>query len=177
MKKGFTIIILAEDRTGLLVRVAGIFSRRRIVIESLDVAPSEAAGICRFTITVTETEEVTRKLVQQIDKQVDILKTFFYADEEVVWQEQVLYSTKTNSINEILKSGVRYVATYEEYAVFETTGTASSINTLTGMLRPYLTAVVKGGRISMTNYSFLHKELREMEEKETEEMDADNVIV
>jgi len=75
---------------GLLVRLTGILSRRRIPIESLNVVAAEVEGIYRLTIVITETEEVTIKLMQQIDKQVDVFESFFQSNEEAVPREQVL---------------------------------------------------------------------------------------
>lgn len=77
-----------------------MFLRRRIQIESLLVAPSGVEGIHRFTIVITETEEETRKLLLQIDKQVDVFKTFYYSNSDVVWQEQVLFKV-SNTINKL----------------------------------------------------------------------------
>ncbi|HEV7622484.1 MAG TPA: ACT domain-containing protein, partial [Flavisolibacter sp.] len=58
MKQEFTITVYTENQIGLLNRIAIIFSRRKISIESINSSPSEADGIYRFTLVVTETEEV-----------------------------------------------------------------------------------------------------------------------
>ncbi|MEJ7661491.1 MAG: ACT domain-containing protein [Hymenobacter sp.] len=49
---------------GLLNRIAIIFSRRKINIESLNVSPSEIEGIHRFNIVIVETEEVVAEAGQ-----------------------------------------------------------------------------------------------------------------
>ena len=61
-KQDYTITVYTENQVGLLNRIAIIFSRRKINIESLNVSPSEAEGIHRFTIVISETEDVVRKL-------------------------------------------------------------------------------------------------------------------
>ena len=73
MKKEFTITVYTENQVGLLNRIAIIFSRRKINIDSLNVSPSEVESIHRFTIVINETEEVVRKLCFQIEKQVEVL--------------------------------------------------------------------------------------------------------
>jgi acetolactate synthase-1/3 small subunit len=60
-KQEFTITVYTENQIGLLNRIAIIFSRRKINIESLNSSPSEVDGIYRFTIVISETEEVVRK--------------------------------------------------------------------------------------------------------------------
>ncbi|MEI9933372.1 MAG: acetolactate synthase small subunit [Ferruginibacter sp.] len=67
MKQEFTITVYTENQVGLLNRIAIIFSRRKINIESLNTSPSEIEGIHRFTIVINEFEEVVRKLCRQIE--------------------------------------------------------------------------------------------------------------
>lgn len=94
-----------------------------------------------------------------------------------MWREQVLYSAKRDSIKEMVKSGLRYVDSFEAYAVFETTGTADAIKNVTAALGPSLTSVAKGVRVSLTNESFLHRELRQLEESTKRVHDVENVII
>ena len=68
----YTITVFSENTVGLLNQITIIFTRRGINIETLSVSPSALKGIHKFTITVLATEEVVRKVVQQIDKRVDI---------------------------------------------------------------------------------------------------------
>ncbi len=103
MKKAFTIVIYTENTMGLLVRLIGIFSRRRILIESLNVVAAEVEGIYRFTIVITETEEVTIKLMQQIDKQVDVFESFFQSGEEAMPKDEFLL--KINNANKEIERG------------------------------------------------------------------------
>ncbi|MFN5649319.1 MAG: ACT domain-containing protein, partial [Sphingobacteriales bacterium] len=50
MKQEYTITVYTENQIGLLNRIAIMFSRRKINIESLNTSPSEVEGIHRFTI-------------------------------------------------------------------------------------------------------------------------------
>jgi acetolactate synthase-1/3 small subunit len=59
-RKEYTITLYTENSIGLIGRISGIFSRRKINIESLNTSPSEAEGIHRFSHY--ETEDVVRKL-------------------------------------------------------------------------------------------------------------------
>jgi acetolactate synthase I/III small subunit len=76
-----------------MVRITSMIARRRIHVERLNVSSGEIEGIQRLTMVINETEEVIRKLVLQIDKQVDVFKTLYYPDEDALRQQQVVYKT------------------------------------------------------------------------------------
>src|ERR1700744_2094068 len=99
-KQEFTITVYTENQVGLLNRIAIMFSRRKINIESLNTSPSEIEGIHRFTIVINEFEEGVRKLCRQIEKQVEVLKAYYNTNEEVIWQELALYKVPTDVIAE-----------------------------------------------------------------------------
>ena len=91
-KQEYTITVYTENQIGLLNRIAIIFSRRKINIESLNTSPSEIdSGFIRFTIVINEMEDVVRKLCRQIEKQVEVLKAYYNTNEEIVWQELAMY--------------------------------------------------------------------------------------
>src|ERR1700741_5532069 len=96
MKQEYTVTVYTENQVGLLNRIAIIFSRRKINIDSLNTSPSEIEGIHRFTIVINEFEEVVRKLCRQIEKQVEVLKVYFNTNEEIVWQGLALYKVSTD---------------------------------------------------------------------------------
>jgi len=128
-KQEFTVTVYTENQIGLLNRIAIIFSRRKINIDSLNTSPSEVEGIHRFTIVINEAEDVVKKLVRQIEKQVEVLKAYFNTMDEIVWQELALYKVSTEEITEKVKVerllrqyGARAIAIRKDYIVFETTG-------------------------------------------------------
>ena len=87
----------------MLNRIAIIFSRRKINIESLNTSPTEVDSVHRFTIVINEIEEVVKKLCRQIEKQVEVLKAYYNTEEEIVWQELALYKVSTDAIAEKVK--------------------------------------------------------------------------
>src|SRR5258706_15315148 len=103
MKKEFTITVYTENQIGLLNRIAIIFSRRKINVDSLNTSPTEVESVHRFTIVINEVEDVVRKLCRQIEKQVDVLKAFYNTEDEIVWQELALYKVPTDEIAEKIK--------------------------------------------------------------------------
>ncbi len=183
MKKEFTITVYTENHIGLLVRIATIFSRRKINIESLNTSPSEAEGIHRFTIVIDETEEVVRKLARQIEKQVEVLKAYYNTDEEIVWQELALYKVPTDEIAEkvqverlLREHGARAVVIRKDYTIFETSGHRAETENLVQVLAPYgLIEFVRSARVAIIkNSKGFHEKLKEFDEAEPAEELVEN---
>lgn len=172
MKQEYTITVYTENQIGLINRIAIIFSRRKINIESLNTSPSEVEGIHRFTIVINETEDVVRKLCRQIEKQVEILKAYYNTNEEIIWQEMALYKVSTDEIAEKVKVerllreyGARAVVIRKDYTVFETTGQREETDKLVEVLEPYgLIEFVRSARVAIIKGSKgFHEKLKEFE--------------
>jgi len=173
MKQEYTITVYTENHIGLLNRIAIIFSRRKINIESLNTSPSEVEGIHRFTIVIHEVEEVVKKLIRQIEKQVEVLKAYYNNNDEIVWQELALYKVSTDKVIEDVKVerllreyGARAVVIRKDYTVFETSGHREEINNLIAVLGPLgLIEFVRSARVAIINDSSgFHEKLTEFEE-------------
>jgi acetolactate synthase-1/3 small subunit len=172
-REEFTITVYTENTIGLLNRIAIIFSRRKINIESMNTSPSEIDGIHRFTIVINETEEVVSKLVRQIEKQVEVLKAYYNTCDEIVWQELALYKVPTDEIAEKVKVerllreyGARAVVIRKDYTVFETTGHREETDRLIKVLEPFgLIEFVRSARVAIIKESSgFHEKLKEFEE-------------
>jgi acetolactate synthase-1/3 small subunit len=158
MIKTFNISVFTENSIGMLSRISLIFTRRHINIESITASPSELEGIHRYTIVVNETLEQVKKVVGQIEKQVDVLKAFYHSDEEVVYQEIALYKIPTKQL--AIKGGAerilrnhyaRILAIEEEFTIIEQTGQQDEIKKLFDELKPYgLLEFVGSGRVAIS---------------------------
>ncbi|MBA4258846.1 MAG: acetolactate synthase small subunit [Chitinophaga sp.] len=178
MKKEYTITVYTENQVGLLNRIAIIFSRRKINIDSMNVSPSEVESIHRFTIVINETVEVVRKLCLQIEKQVEVLKAYFNTNDEIIWQEMALYKVPTDAVAEKLQVerllreyGARAVVIRKDYTIFETTGHREETDRLIQFLEPYgLIEFVRTARIAIIKASSgFHEKIREFEAVEPAE--------
>ncbi|HWJ02436.1 MAG TPA: acetolactate synthase small subunit [Verrucomicrobiae bacterium] len=183
MKKEFTITVYTENQVGLLNRIAIIFSRRKMNVESLNSSPSEVEGIHRFTIVIHETEDIVSKLVRQIEKHVEVLKAYYNTPDEIVWQELALYKVSTDEITEKVKVerllreyGARVVAIRKDYTVFETTGHREETDRLISVLEPYgLIEFVRSARIAIIKSSRgFHEKIKEFEAMAPSEVPVEN---
>jgi acetolactate synthase I/III small subunit len=175
MKQEYTITVHTENHIGLLNRIAIIFSRRKINVESMNTSPSEISGIHRFTIVITESEEVVIKLVRQIEKQVEVLKCRYNTNEEIIWQEFALYKVSTEEIFEKIKVerllreyGARAVVIRKDYTIFEVSGHREETERLVKFFEPYgLIEFVRSARVAITKASKgFHDKLKEFEKAE-----------
>lgn len=171
-KQEYNIIVYAENRIGLLNRIAIIFSKRKINIESLNTSPTEIEGIHRFNIVINESHEVVRKLARQIEKQIEVLKVYSNTNDEIIWQELALYKVPTNEIAEkvtverlLRQFGASAVVIRKDYTVFAVTGHREETDALVKALEPYqLIEFVRSARIAIIkNSAGFHEKLKEFE--------------
>ncbi len=164
-----------ENQIGLLNRIAIIFTRRKINIDSLNTSPSEIESIHRFNIVINETEDVVRKLCRQIEKQVEVLKVYYHTNADVIWQEMALYKVPADIIAEkasverlLRENGARAVVIRKDYIVFETTGHREETDNLISVLQPFgLIEFVRSARIAIIKDSEgFNRKLREFEQME-----------
>lgn len=182
-KQEYTITVYTENHIGLLNRIAIIFTRRKINIDSLNTSPSEVPGIHRFNIVIDETEEVVQKLVRQIEKQVEVLKAYYHTNDEVIWQEMALYKVPTPEIAEkavverlLRENGANAIAIRTDYTVFEATGHREETDRLIKVLEPFgLIEFVRSARIAIIKESKgFHEKIKEFEYYEPGKMVKEN---
>ena len=80
--KEYTLSVLTENKAGLLNHITIIFNRRKINIDSLNVSTTEVKGVSRFTIVVKSNKEKIIKILNQINKLIDVLGAFLYEEGE-----------------------------------------------------------------------------------------------
>lgn len=158
MEKEFTISVFSENMAGLLQRVVSVFTRRHINIESLTTSKSSIEGIHRFTIVVKVREDQVQKLVAALDKQVDVIKAFYYNTSEIVHQEVALYKIPTSvfangdETEKLIRAhNARILSIEPEYIVVEKTGHQEETERL---LREFekngIYEFVRSGRVAIT---------------------------
>ena len=157
----YTISIYTEDNVGLLNRISAIFLKRHINIISITSSESEISNIFRFIIVVQVNFNQVKKLVKQIEKQIEVIAAFYHTDDETIFLETALYKVKSESLfeerqiqNIIKESRANMVTVKPEYFVIEKTGWREETEDLYQKLKPYgLLQFVRSGRISVSKKS------------------------
>lgn len=156
--KIYTITIYTENNVGLLNRVSGIFLKRHINIESINASSSEIKDIHKYVIVVNTTEDWVKKIVGQIEKQIEVIKAFYHTDEEIIYQESALFKIKSDLLfderqiqNIIKESNSQIVTVAREFFVIAKTGRRHEVNELYEDLEPYgILQFVRSGRIAVS---------------------------
>ncbi|MGJ8743517.1 acetolactate synthase small subunit [Polaribacter sp.] len=157
-KQFYTVSIYTENNIGLLNRISAIFQRRHINIESLNTSPSEIAGVSKFTIVVSMTEVNIKKIIGQIEKQVEVIKAYYHNDDETIYQISGLFKIKSELLfeepqiqNIIKESHARIVTVNTEFFVLEKSGKKQEIVTLYNQLSVFgIMQYTRSGRVAIT---------------------------
>ena len=156
--KTYTVTIYSENNIGLLNRISAIFQRRHINIDSVNVSASEIENISKWTIVVQLTEDRMKKIIGQIEKQVEVIKAFYHKDDEIIYQESCLFKIKSELLfedrqiqNIIKESGADIVTVNREFFVLEKSGRSEEIGLLYRELRAFgIMQFTRSGRIAVT---------------------------
>ncbi|WP_406684922.1 acetolactate synthase small subunit [Seonamhaeicola sp. MEBiC1930] len=156
--KTLTISIYTENNIGLLNRISAIFQRRHINIESLTTSQSEIENVNRFVIVVKMTETQAKKIVGQIEKQVEVIKAYYHTNDETIFTENCMFKIKSELLfeepqiqNIIKESDARIVTVNREFFVLENTGRRHEIEELRKKLDKFgIMQFVRSGRIAVT---------------------------
>ncbi len=154
----YTISIYTENNIGLLNRISSIFQRRHINIESVNVSKSEIKSVSRFTILVKLREDEVKKILGQIEKQVEVIKAFYHKDEETIYQESCLFKLSSDLLIDndeiqtvINSSKSRVININKDFFVLEKSGTKEEVEELYHILDKHgIMQFVRSGRIAIT---------------------------
>lgn len=171
MKNTYTIIIFTENTIGMMNRISIIFTRRHLNIDSITTSESQEPGVYRYTIVLNTSQEQVVKLINQIQKQIDVLKVSYHEEKDIVHQEIALYKIKTETLtsgdveNVIRENHARILTVDPEFMVVEKTGHKEETQELFYKLEPYgVLEFVRSGRIAITkNEEELRTYIKELE--------------
>ena len=134
---------LVQDRSGVLVRVAGLFSRRGYNINSLTVGSTENPGVSCMTIVVEGDDRIIEQVTKQLHKVVEVLKINDVTNEEYVGRELMLLRVQANKedrveimhLCEIFR--IKIVDINRKSFIIEATGTHSKLDAIEQAFRPF----------------------------------------
>jgi acetolactate synthase-1/3 small subunit len=157
-KNLYTISVYTENNIGLLNRISAIFQRRHINIESLNISPSEIEGVSKFTIVVSMTEEHVKKIIGQIEKQVEVIKAYYHDDHDTIYQISGLFKIKSELLfeepqiqNIIKESNARIVTVNTMFFVLEKSGKQEEVVALYNQLNVFgIMQYTRSGRVAIT---------------------------
>lgn len=135
--------VLVDNTSGVLNRVAGLFSRRGYNIDSLTVGETENPKYSRMTIVVTGDDDILEQIVNQIMKLEDVKKVDVLDPANSVTRELVLVKVKVApsqrqqimAMADIFRANVVDVA--KESLMVEITGSQSKLEAFLSLLEDF----------------------------------------
>lgn len=106
--------VLVENRSGVLCKVSGLFSRRCYNIDSLAVGETDDPKVSCMTIVSSGDQRTIEQIEKQLNKKIDVIKVKTFDEADSVSRELMLIKVKYNRSNrrdimetcEILKADI-----------------------------------------------------------------------
>ncbi|HEY1625223.1 MAG TPA: acetolactate synthase small subunit [Streptosporangiaceae bacterium] len=151
-----TLSVLVENKPGVLVRIAGLFSRRNFNIDSLAVGPTEHAEFSRITIVVNCEEHPLEQVTKQLNKLINVLKIVELEPGATVQRELILVKIRADEVSRsrVLETVQLFRAKVVDVALdvvtIEATGDREKLDALIRMLEPFgIKELVQSGMVAI----------------------------
>jgi len=145
-----------ENHSGVLARIAGLFSARGYNIDSLSVANAEQEDISRMTLAVRGDDVIIEQISKQLNKLIDVIRVIditsnYYVDRELVLVRVNCPPAKRGDIqqvNEIFSAKVVDIS--QKSMTMEMVGSEAKVEAFLETMRPFgIKEVARTGPIAM----------------------------
>jgi acetolactate synthase-1/3 small subunit len=151
-----TISLLVNNKPGVLIRIALVFSRRGYNLESVVVSPSENGAFSRMSLVASGDPKTLDQIIKQLNKLVDVIHARDHTGDIKIEKELALIrvSCPAEKRTEILQIGHHFKCQSEDLTedtiTFQVTGTSEKLNALQMMLAKYgVIESVRSGKLFM----------------------------
>lgn len=142
-EKEYILSVLARNRTGVLLRIAGLFSRRCYNILSIVAAKTENEEYSRILIVASGDDRIIRQVDKQLSKLVDVVHVDVLSWEDAIVREHVLLKVKRSmqtseklvEMANVFQAKILNIAA--DSMILELTGDASTIDSFIELYNPY----------------------------------------
>lgn len=153
------LAVLVHNQPGVLVRVAGMFSRRGFNIDSLAVGTTHDPKFSRITVVVCGDDGILDQVVKQLEKLMEVVALQTLPSESAVRRGMAMIKVaageKRNEVlklAEVFRAGVVDVS--DQTVTLEVTGDEEKINAFAEVLKPYeILELVRTGLIGLARSS------------------------
>jgi acetolactate synthase-1/3 small subunit len=150
------LVVLVNDRPGVLNRVASLMRARNFNIDSLAVSRTDRKDVSRMTLTLHGDDVAVEQAAKQLYRLVDVLKVQDVTADQVVEHELAFVKVRAANGNraEVIKIVELYKGRIVDVApdsvIVEAVGTESEIDALVALLRGYgIKELVRTGAVVM----------------------------
>ncbi|MDD5613610.1 MAG: acetolactate synthase small subunit [Candidatus Omnitrophica bacterium] len=154
--RDYVLSVLVENKSGVLARVAGLFSARGFNIRSLTVAETDSPSVSRMSMVVNADERTFEQVKKQLNKLIDVISIQDFTKKDFLDRELLLIKVNFNSQNrsaiieivEVLQGKVLHVGS--KSICIEIVGDKEKVATSLQLLKPYnLTEVMRTGVVAI----------------------------
>jgi acetolactate synthase-1/3 small subunit len=139
----YILSVLVENHSGVLSKIAGLFTRRGYNIDSLTVSITEEPSISRMTIVVGGDEQITEQIVKQLNKLVDVIKILELNPQKSVSRELALIKVTIEQNKRVLITEMvnifrcNVIDMDAKSMIIEITGDEEKVSAFIDLMRPY----------------------------------------
>ena len=94
MKKIYSVLV--ENRSGVLCKVSGLFSRMCFNIDSLAVGETDDPAVSCMTIVSSGNQRTIEQIEKQLNKKIDVIKVKTFDEKDSISRELMLIKVKYN---------------------------------------------------------------------------------
>ena len=154
MKK--TISITAFNESGVLTRIATVFSSRGFNIDSIAVGPTETIGVSRITIVLPGNDQVLDQVIKQLNKLVQIIQVKDVTNAPCVERELMLIKIEASQkirpeiveIAQIFRAKIVDIS--DTSIMLEITGDPGKVVVIQELLKKYrILKIARTGKIAL----------------------------
>lgn len=155
-----TLVVLVENKAGVLARVAGLFARRGFNIESLAVAPTPDERFSRITFVVDVASAPLDQVVKQLDKLINVVEIRQLSPAESVERELMVATVNAapaqrGEIMDLVRIfEARVLNVGPRHLMVSLSGSPGRVDDFEDLLRPYgIVELQRTGRIALPRLS------------------------
>jgi len=155
-----TIALIVENKPGVLVRIAALFSRRGFNIDSLTVGATDKPDRARMTISVDGDEVVLEQVTKQLNKLINVIRVSELAPEESVERELAVIkvAARKEDRSEIMQIvsvfRAKIIDVSPRSMIVEVTGSEDKVEAMVRLLRQFgIKEMARTGKVSMVRGS------------------------
>ena len=153
-----TLVVMVENKFGVLARVAGLFARRGFNIESLAVAPTDDENLSRITVVVDVESAPLEQVVKQLDKLVNVVEIRELHPEHSVERELIIVTVvaepdcRDELVEHLDRAGGKVLSVGTDAMMLSLVGPPDRIDDFENLLRGYgIIEFQRTGRVALAS--------------------------
>ena len=150
------IAVIVENKSGVLTRIAGLFSRRSFNIDSLSVGATDNPDYSRMTISVHGDRDTLEQVIKQLSKLINVIRVSELDPADSLERELAIIkvSVDRESRSEVIQIvdifRAKIIDVSQRSMIIEVTGDEDKVEAMIQLLRQFgIMELARTGKVSM----------------------------